>query len=159
MKRVLILFVLLLSAASVARADDLLFILSGVENGSFELASNPTSTNFGAGVYTEFSGLTFTDGATTQKDYQIIFFSTASGGAFATAANPFGFYGDQVYTGTENNPVFAPGVFPVNLGGPTLETLTIEVAPAPEPASLILMLTGFASTGFVAARRKWALRA
>ena len=46
MKRFLLLFVLLLTAGSIARADTLLFTLSGQVNGSFELDSNPTPDDF-----------------------------------------------------------------------------------------------------------------
>jgi len=159
MKRFLLLFVLLLAAGSVARAETLLFSLNGIEKGYFKLDSNPTPDDFSVSQgYTKFTNLAFTDSTgTTVNDYQIIFFNAPNGGSFATVANPFGFFGDQVYGGTEGAPVFAPGVYPGNQGGPAIETLTVSVAP--EPSSLIFTLTGLASTGFIAVRRKWALRA
>ena len=163
MKHVLLLFVLLLSAVSVARADTLIFTLSGVTNGSFKLDSNPTPDNFSDNNFTGFNNLTFTDGATTVNNYDIIFFSTSNLGSFSdiSAPNLFdaGFFGAQVYSGPESAPVFAPGTFFASQtqDGPLVEKLVISVAP--EPAGLVFMLTGFASTGFVAVRRRWALRA
>jgi hypothetical protein len=159
MKRFLLLFVLLLTAGSVARANTLVFTLSGVETGYFQLDSNPTPVDHVDGQYTKFMNLTFTDGqGTTVNNYQILFFSTADLGSFADIYQP-GFYGLQVYSGTEANPVFAPGTFYASQVqfGPLDETLTISVAP--EPSSLIFTLTGLASTAFVGARRKWTLRA
>src|ERR1700712_5711768 len=99
MKRLLFLLVILLSAGSVARASTLLFTLSGIENGSFTLNSNPTPDDFVDGQYTKFINLSFNNGVTTDTNYQIIFFSIINGGAFADIYNAFGYFGSQLYTG------------------------------------------------------------
>jgi hypothetical protein len=145
----------LLSTCSVSRAGTLKFAISGLESGYFSLSSTPTPDFFNSDIDTIFI-VSFTDSSGTAP-LGFDFFNALDGGGFADDVDGEGYFGPQVYTGTESAPVFSPGVFHFTLaeGTTTVETLTITEAP--EPSSLMLMFTGLAAGAFIAGRKRLAL--
>ncbi|WBS05630.1 PEPxxWA-CTERM sorting domain-containing protein [Pseudoduganella sp. SL102] len=62
--------------------------------------------------------------------------------------------GDQIYSGSEADPVFEPGTYTMfyDFGGPTNFTLTISAVP--EPATYAMMLGGLGLVGAALRRRQ-----
>jgi MYXO-CTERM domain-containing protein len=118
--------------------------------------SNPTVESFGVGVGFDAPvwGLTESfDGIPpfpVGTDYlQFLNAAYAAMWEQSTVTDPpyldMSFFGPQLYTGSETNPTFAPGVFygSDNYGTP----VTITVTDAPEPPVWGLMLVGLGGLG------------
>jgi hypothetical protein len=94
----------------------------------------------------------------------LVFYSAFGGGQLADTGSPLGFYENilnlsevllpdggrgAVYTPTEGQPGFVAGA-----GGPVTYTFESDLTPAPEPASLVLVGTGFVGmAGFIRRKR------
>jgi hypothetical protein len=140
-----------LAFAATAQAETLLFSYAeaGGINFSFEQSSTPTPITFTSGVDTVTS---VADWSGSVGPYtSIAWYNFSNNGMFDTSDGKYVIFGPQVYTGTEGNPVFAPGVFTgQDLTDRETGTLTItDIASGgvPEPAAWALMLVGFATTG------------
>lgn len=147
--------VLFFCAVSVARADTLTFTASGQYNFSFQMSSAPTPYYYQTNQYAQFYPVTVTTPSGTAT-YTFTFYNGGFGGAFDDYNDGAGFRGQQVYTGSESNPVFSPNVysFYAYYGDNTVvETLTITSAATPEPSSFLLLFTGVGAAGFAALRK------
>ncbi len=147
-------------AAAPAHATLLDFELSRSRSASFELQSDPTPANFSASVFG--SQVQFLDVAGTY------------GGVAGTATISFGtgpiiadldisgttlgftqFAGPDLFTGPADAPIFSPGTFDLTSIVSGSSTLTVLLAQdnaagsaVPEPATWIMLLTGFSLVGF-----------
>lgn len=129
----------------LANAEELLFTYSGgIDDFSFEMPSNPTPVIFSTGNYTTTSISNWSGDFPGTTEIQW------NDGGFIDLLAPeeAPYAGSQVYGGTEQNPIFAPGVFFFNDDLCTCgTTLTVTAVPAPEPAAWMLTLTGLAGLG------------
>jgi hypothetical protein len=150
-----------------SQASVLSFVISGADNASFTLDSNPIPTgqaDVGSGpIAPYFANILGTlNNAPVTFEYITFYGPTDGGGLSAgtqpgdTGTNYFDLFGAQIFGNTNTAPSFAPGTFLFAnvLNGPLVDTLTISAAAAPEPATWAMMLLGFAGIGFVAFRRK-----
>lgn len=144
-------------AASAAQAVVYNFSLTGDYTASWSIDTANTPDDFASGtafVYWDVAG--FPDALFGEAD--VYFYSGSIGGGLAIED----FYGDtvlvvtdgpQLYTGTEDAPVFLTGSFNLTeYQGPGTYTLTISAVP--EPAAIALMLAGLGVVGVAARRRK-----
>jgi PEP-CTERM motif len=135
-----------LTCAATAQAETLLFSYSepGL-NFSFEQSSNPTPIAYQDDNYTQTP---VTDWTGSVGPYtSIVWYSTDQSGMFDTPDSVYDIVGAQVYSGSESNPTFTPGVYTASdmnrdyLGG------TLTITAVPEPASWALMLIGLGALG------------
>jgi len=87
---------------------------------------------------------------------EVTFFSGTNGGGFdLLGLVEVTTTGEQLYTGSESAPVFRIGVFV--LDSPAADrshTLTISVAPVPEPETYAMLIAGLGLMGLMAHRRR-----
>jgi hypothetical protein len=140
-----------------AQASLLSFVISGADNASFTLDSNPVPdglANVGHGAINPYflNVIGTLNGGPVTFD-QITFYEPADfGGLYAGPL--FNLMGPQIFGNTNTAPSFAPGTFLLTeLGTGAIETLTISAA-VPEPSTWAMMLLGFAGIGFMTYRRK-----
>jgi hypothetical protein len=139
--------------ANPSRAVPLLFTLSGADNYQWVLDSSPTPSDYYLGAFTAFLGV----GPST---YVTFYASANSGGVSAgdssdgLGTNVFDLAGAQIYSGTEDAPIFIPGTFTLfDIGNLPVDTLTISATPL--PATWIMFFTALASfVGWGSIRRR-----
>jgi hypothetical protein len=98
-------------------------------------------------------------GSSTILDGLSFYNAKAQGGLIDSTY--FDLSGDQYYSGTEVGPTFIPGIYTgqSNFYSGGVDTVTIALAPVPEPATWSMMLAGFAGLGLASLRRARAQRA
>ena len=150
-----------LVATSPARAATYLFTITGNKTASFTLDSSPvpsTSDQFGftlSSVSGTFEGSSMTFDLT-------FWLLSASGGMDLNPSGGGGglsTQGDQLFSGSQSNPTFLTGTFPLSTFGSDndrLYSLTISDLPdaVPEPATWLMMVVGFAAIGFSQTRAR-----
>jgi hypothetical protein len=159
-------------AAGVASADtlpgELSFVLTGPVDATFSLPTTLSVPSFesvsGFGftipsmVLTSFGGLTI-NGSPSPDFLAFYNASGAFGGGFL--ASPDGFTADiflvgggqQLYSGPESSPMFAPGTFTFS-DGSVLTISSGSTVGTPEPSVTILLSIGLLALGLVALRYK-----
>jgi hypothetical protein len=143
--------------ASPSRAVPLLFTLSGADNYQWVLDSSPTPSDYVLGAFTAFSGI----GPST---YLTFYASANSGGISAgtlstdAGTNVFDLAGAQIYSGTEDSPVFTSGTFNLfAFGNPDLSVDTLTISATPLPAAWVVFSTALAGlVGWGSIRRRLA---
>ena len=76
----------------------------------------------------------------------VTFASQTGGFLIEVSSNDILDHGPRIYTGTEVNPIFSPGVFVLVSG-------TLTVTAVPEPSTWAMMLAGFAGLAYAGHRR------
>jgi hypothetical protein len=154
-----------LSIGNLSRAATLLYTITGADNLSFELDSNPSVT-FDA---TTDNGFYLTDVANTSSNspfpFLIFYDSAFSGGLIAastldttTATLYLNYFSPQLFTGSLTAPEMLTGTF--SLLSPlddstVVDNLTVTAVPAvPEAPTWAMMLLALACFGFVTLRRR-----
>lgn len=146
-------------ATLAAHAATYNFTLTGAYNASWQMSSTPTPDESDPGtaflVY-DVAG-NFPTAALPLAD--ITFYAADSGGGLGI----YDYYGDadlivadgpQLYTGTEDAPVFRLGSFVLTDYFGSGDTYTLTVTAVPEPATVALMLAGLGLVGGIAVRRR-----
>jgi PEP-CTERM motif len=144
-------------------ATEMLFTITA-ESGddlttTFELPASPTPTQFTTNFAFEVGDTpAIVGGSATTLDGLSFYNIQNDGGLFDTTY--FDLSGAQYYTGTEASPTFIPGIYTgqSNFYSGGVDTVTIALAPIPEPATWAMMLAGFAGLGFAGFRRARALQ-
>jgi hypothetical protein len=176
MNRPLQVLVLLCAAlfigVGVASADTLQFILTGPVSASFDLSSTPTITTDnsdpGFGFLLAAPNDLIVNGSAAPGDLLAFYNSSAAGtgggfGIFVGGTEIIALaLGSQIYSGTETNPTFAPGMFtlsdaavvPFVPGAYTLTVTDLTTVSTPEPSVTILLAIGLVAIGLVVLRFK-----
>ena len=156
--------VALLPVAS--KASLLSFVISGADNASFTLDSNPVPTgqvDVGNGAINPyFANIVGTLNNAPITFQFLTFYGPGDGGGLSAGTQPgslagtnyFDLFGPQIFGNTNVAPSFAPGIFSLDgeFGG---DTLTISaVGAVPEPSTWAMMILGFVGIGFMAYRRR-----
>jgi hypothetical protein len=153
-----------LAAASISAQAETLHV-TWVEpaepslNESWDQSSNPTPSFFNPGSETD---VPVTNGNPSGLSLVFFFAFTqfAPSGGFEDSLFLVNTTGDQVYSGPESSPVFAPGSFTLFESFSTNNPGTLTFTAVPEPSTWAMMLLGFAGlafAGYRASRRTTAL--
>jgi hypothetical protein len=149
-----------LAAASISAQAETLHVTwvepaEPSQNESWDQSSNPTPCCFtNPGSETD---VPVTNGNPSGLSV-VFFFAAGGGGGFQDNHNLVNAFGDQVYSGPESSPVFAPGSFTLGDSN-TFNVGTLTFTAVPEPSTWTMMLLGFAGIGFAGYRRARARRA
>jgi hypothetical protein len=121
------------------------------ESASWRQDTNPTPVSYNPGSSTTVS----VSDADPSFITSIQFFSSSQGGGFTDEFNVFTVSGEQVYSGSEDHPVFSAGSYSLydssisEVG--TLTFLLTAAPPVPEaPTWVMMMLGGFAGLSALA---------
>jgi len=154
-----LLSILFLTFTGISRADTYLYTLTGTENVTFQLDSNPSNWDNG-----RINGVTIHTASGPQVGY-VGFFASLYGGGIYDSFDGAGFYGhfnQQLYSDTPSGPVLLLGTFAGSSSsgsGPFDETITVtNLSATPEPSTFALLGTGIAFAGSMARRKGWARR-
>jgi hypothetical protein len=141
--------------ASSAGASVLLFAFGGGSAGhlSWKQDSAPTPAVFSADFSTTVDVTPVGLDPNGHAFSQIIFYPAFIGGGFSMTNYVVNVFGDPVYTGPEDAPVFAPGVYTL-LDTSGAQAGTLSVTAIPEPGAWSLMLLGVGGFGAVLRRAR-----
>lgn len=176
-KQILLSFLFTLIAATwiqPANAALLSFTLSGRDNATFTLNSNPMpagQVDIGFGdLNPYFVNVVGTFNGASQTFEYLTFYRAEDGGGFSAGLQPGddgtsyfnvfdNFPGTAIFGGTVSAPTFEPGVFQFfDALDPTADPIapfdTLTITGVPEPSTWALMIMGFVSIGVLTFRRK-----
>ena len=145
-------------SAPSAKASTYTFTLTGADNFTFQLPSNPTPDGFVSGDHF------FIANPPDLGTNYITFYALGAGGGMSAgdgqvdlgSSTIFDLGGPQLYTGDESSPVFVLGTYTLtgtgNESTENVDTLTISATPL--PAALPLFASGAAGLGLLGWKRR-----
>ena len=146
-------------AGSALAANEMVFTITAQSGGdpttTFELPASPTPTQFTTNFAFEVGDTPALVGGSATTLDGLSFYNAAAGGGLIDTTY-FDLSGAQYYTGTEASPTFVPGIYTgqSNFYSGGVDTVTIALAPVPEPSTWAMMLAGFASLGLAGFRAR-----
>lgn len=152
---------LALAAAPRAQASQLQFTYTDTSglNFTFDQSSSPTPTAYSSGDWTMVSVSNWSGNIGPYSS--MIWYSASSGGMFDTPDHALVILGNPVYSGTEQNPMFAPTPpndpyqFEYGSDCHTITgTLTVTDLSAPEPGTLALFAAALGLLGMAVIIRR-----
>lgn len=145
--------------SSSAKASTYTFTLTGADNFTFQLPSNPTPDGYISGDHF------FIANPPDLAANYITFYALGAGGGMSAGDGQtdiqssvvlFDLGGLQLYTGDESSPVFVPGTYTltgvVNESSENVDTLIISATPL--PGTLPLFVSGAAGLGLLGWRHR-----
>jgi PEP-CTERM motif-containing protein len=157
---------IILTAAWSAKADTLVFTLSGGgDTFTFSLPSNPSPDSGIPGTSFTLMNILITQDSMIDFTADITFSNGGHGGGleFPLPSSPFpppinlDLTGPQLYTGSEISPSFSPTVTPFTLSEPnSSDTFTLDITDAstvPEPSTVAMLATGLLALAGTARRK------
>jgi hypothetical protein len=151
-----------LALATPAQAIPLLYTFAGDVNFSFQIDSSPSAFSQGSFTFRVTPTSLVFNGEPALSN--VVFYLSEGGGGMSLVDAPEIFYfnsiGEQLFTGTLENPFMRTGSFPLSpFSGDAPGTGTLTVAEfrggvVPEPESWAMLIAGFGLVGAVARRRR-----
>jgi hypothetical protein len=132
-----------------ARADSgdtYQFTMTGPVTASWTMSENPTPYYYEEGiVFLAEAPDLMVDGTSDSSDI-LCFFNVGDLGGLNSINLLPDFFGPQIYSGDESAPTFMTGTYYFTMGG-TDEIETLQITPAPEPCTILLLGSGLAALG------------
>jgi len=150
---------LMLFSVATAKADSgqtVNYTLTGANTASFTVAMNPTPQFSGNNYYFTANPINLIVDGTSESDTLVFFSSSDLGGLNSVFSSLPDLVGFQLYSGSESSPTLLTGVFSLwDLGGSGWYTLTASAAsvPAPEPSTVLMLVSGLFAVGLGFKRR------
>jgi hypothetical protein len=158
-----------LASVGVARADDVLFTISGGgKAATFELSLDPATDGPIPSIFRYSFSLVSVPavvGGLRTTLANLTFYSALGGGGFFADGGVLNFSGQQLYSGSEDSPIFTPGSYQL-VNPKTLKVTTVTVTELftdpppylptvniPEPSTWAMLLLGFVGLSFVGYRK------
>jgi hypothetical protein len=146
------------ATASAPRAQEVLFTIAGSggdPDASFELPQSPSPDVIDPGVYFGFFSVPATIDGVPSNLFGLDFYNAPAGGGLLDDSY-YSLYGVQFYSGTENGPTFAPGVYDGMYNGVTGNSDTVTISVVPELSTWMMIAVGFSGLALVRAFAKGA---
>jgi hypothetical protein len=150
---------LMLFSVATAKADSgqtVNYTLTGANTASFTVAMNPTPQFSGNNYYFTANPINLIVDGTSESDTLVFFSSSDLGGLNSVFSSLPDLVGFQLYSGSESSPTLLTGVFSLwDLDGSGWYTLTASAAsvPAPEPSTVLMLVSGLFTVGLGFKRR------
>lgn len=145
--------VLGLAAPAVARAQEVLFTISGTggdPDATFVLPQNPSPDFIAPGVYFGFFSVPATIEGSPSDLFGLDFYNISDEGGLLDQSY-YSLTGVQLYTSPEDSPMFLPGVYSM-YNDVTGNTDIVTLTAVPEISTWAMILAGFVGLGFAAYR-------
>ena len=153
---IFVLSLALSASAAPASAGEILFQIVGTglfpdQSATFELPPSPVPDSNVTRQYFIIDSVPATIGNHEETNLGPMTFYAAPHGGF-TAGGLYDLSGDQLYTGSEGDPTFTPGVYTLaNSLSESSDFVTLTAVP--EPATWAMIAMGFAGLGWAQRRR------
>jgi len=150
---------LMLFSVATAKADSgqtVNYTLTGANTASFTVAMNPTPQFSENNYYFTANPINLIVDGTSESDTLVFFSSSDLGGLNSVFSSLPDLVGFQLYSGSESGPTLLTGVFSLwDLDGSGWYTLTASAAsvPAPEPSTVLMLVSGLFTVGLGFKRR------
>ena len=150
---------LMLFSVVTAKADSgqtVTYNLTGANTASFTIEMNSTPQFSGNNYFFTANPINLIVDGTSESDTLVFFSSADLGGLNSVFSSLPDLAGFQLYSGSESDPTLLTGVFKLwDLDGSGWYTLTATAAgvPAPEPATVLMLVSGLFAVGLGFKRR------
>jgi|ERR1700722_2403761 len=150
---------LMLFSVATAKADSgqtVNYTLTGANTASFTIQMNSTPEFFQDNYFFTANPINLIVDGTSESDTLIFFSSSDLGGLNSVFSSLPDLAGFQLYSGSESNPTLLTGVFNLwdldGSGWYTLTAYSVSV-PAPEPSTVLMLVSGLFAVGLGFKRR------